>query len=57
MRLPQVLNIFHFHFSLLIESFNVRLNNVFYIAFLGGGLGEPLFGHQRAVPPEIPVLF
>ena len=22
------------------------------IAFLGGGLGEPLFGHQRAVPPE-----
>ncbi|MBQ6256937.1 MAG: hypothetical protein IJJ60_10155, partial [Clostridia bacterium] len=23
-------------------------------AFLGRGLGEPLFGLQRAVPPEIP---
>ena len=24
----------------------------FQYAFHGRGLGEPLFGHQRAVPPE-----
>ncbi len=31
----------------------LRLINVArYCAFLGGGLGEPLFGPQRVVPPE-----
>jgi hypothetical protein len=30
----------------------LRFQQRFFIAFLGGGLGEPLFGQQRVVPPE-----